>query len=94
MNTSNLIVLAVLFSGALLLLQRTERRRWWVTALVLILPVGYLIYRWAIYRGQMAETLVALGVAVGFNVLFWLLYGRTHPPRSSDEITVIGMEDE
>jgi uncharacterized membrane protein YjjB (DUF3815 family) len=93
-NTSNLIVLAVLFSIALLLLQRTERRRWWVTALVLIVPVGWLVYRWAIFRGQVSETLAALGIAVGFNALFWLVYGRTHPPRSSDEITVIGMEDE
>lgn len=94
MDTGNLVVLAILLSAVLLLFQRTERRRWWVTALLLVVPVGYLIYRWAIYRGQVAETLIALGIAAAVNALFWLLYGRRHPPGSSDEITVVGMEDE
>lgn len=94
MNTSNLIVLAVIFTAVLLLVQRTERRRWWLTALILIVPVGFLTYRWAIYRGQVIETLIALGVAAVLNVLFWLFYGRLHPPLSSDDIHVIGMEDE
>lgn len=94
MNTSNLVILAILLSVVLMLVQRTERRRQWVTALVLLLPVGYLVYRWAIYRGQLQETLIALAVAVAFNALFWLFYGRRHPPHSSDEIRVIGMEDE
>ncbi len=94
MNTGNLALLTAFVTVVLLLLQRTERRRWWVTALVLVVPVGFLIYRWAIYRGQMQETLVALGIGAGLNLLFWLFYGRRHPPGSSGEIRVIGMEEE
>lgn len=94
MNTSNLTVLAVIFTAVLMLVQRTERRRWWLTALILIVPVGFLTYRWAIYRGQITETLTALGIAAVLNALFWLVYGRRHPPLSSDDIRVIGMEDE
>ena len=37
---------------------------------------------------------VALGIGAGLNLLFWLFYGRRHPPGSSGEIRVIGMEEE
>jgi hypothetical protein len=94
MNVGNLAVLAVLTALVLLLVQRTEPRRRWITALILIIPTGWLIYRWAIYKGQTAEALIALAIGVGFNVVFWLLYGRRHPPGTSDDIHVVGMEDE
>jgi hypothetical protein len=94
MNVGNLAVLAVLTALVLLLVQRTEPRRRWITALILIIPTGWLIYRWAIYKGQTAEALIALAAGVGFNVVFWLLYGRRHPPHTSDDIHVVGMEDE
>ena len=93
MNGGNLAVLAVIFSLVLLALQRTDRKRLWVTALLLLLPTGYLIYRWAIYRGQTREALIAFGIALGANALFWLVYGRRHPPASSEDIRVIGMDD-
>jgi branched-subunit amino acid ABC-type transport system permease component len=93
MNTGNLLVLTAIFSLVLLALQRTERKRLWVTALVLLLPTAYLVYRWAIYRGQVEETLAAAGAAMVFNLLFWLIYGRRRPPASSDAIDVLGMED-
>ncbi len=93
MNIGNLALLTLLFTLILLALQRTERHRRWLTALVLILPSGYVIYRWAVYRGQVQETLTALGVACGLNLLFWLIYGRRHPPPSSDTIRVVGMDE-
>ncbi len=93
MNLQNLATLAVLLSLMLLALQRTERRRRWITALVLLAPAGYLIYRWAIYRSQMGETLAALGGALALNLLFWLAYGRRHPPASSEDIRVVGTDD-
>lgn len=92
MNSGNLALLALLLTLVLLAFQRTERRRRWLTAAVLILPSGYVIYRWAVYRGQVRETLIALGVALGLNLLFWLIYGRRHPPASSDDIHVVGMD--
>ncbi len=93
MGLPNLLVLTVVLGLVLLALQRTERRRRWITALVLLAPAGYLIYRWAIYRSQMGETLAALGVALALNLLFWLAYGRRHPPASSEDIRVVGTDD-
>jgi hypothetical protein len=92
MTAANLILLAVLFSLMLLIVQRTERKRRWLAALLLV-PAGYVIYRWAIYRGQTRETLIALGVAFGLNLLYWLLIGRRRPPGSGGSIRVIGMDD-
>jgi hypothetical protein len=94
MNTNNLALLTLFFTICLLALQRTERKRRWLTALVLVLPVGFLLYRWAIYRGRVRETLIGAGIALALNFLFWLLYGRRHPPPSSDEsIRVIGTDE-
>lgn len=92
MNAANLILLAVLFSLMLLIVQRTERRRRWLAVLLLV-PAGYVIYRWAVYRGQTRETLIALGIAFGLNLLYWLLIGRHRPPGSEGSIRVIGMDD-
>ena len=39
-------------------------------------------------------TNVAILTAVTFNLLFWIIFGRSNPPRSSsDVIKVLGMED-
>lgn len=91
MNIPNIIVLTVIMGALLFMVQRLERSRWWLAVLAL-LP-GYMIYQWAMLRGQKTEALIALGAGAVTNLLFWLLYGRTHPPHSSDEITVKGMED-
>jgi formate hydrogenlyase subunit 3/multisubunit Na+/H+ antiporter MnhD subunit len=94
MNTGNLALLTLFFTICLLALQRTERRRRWLTALVLVLPVSYLLYRWALYRGQVKETLIGAGIALALNLLFWLFHGRRHPPLSSDDsIRVIGTDE-
>lgn len=93
MNTGNLITLTIIFSLALLIFQRIERRRLWMAGLLLVLPVGFLSWRWAIYKGQVQEMLTAAGAALALNVIFWLVYGRRHPPGSSDSITVIGTDE-
>ncbi len=92
MNTSNLVVLIIILTALIWLIQRTERRRIWV-ALLFLLPGGYLIYRWAIYRAETHTALAALGIAAALNLLYWFVYGRRHPPGSSDSIRVIGMEE-
>lgn len=38
-------------------------------------------------------TNMAALAAVIFNLLFWMLLGRYNPPRSGDEIRVIGIND-
>ncbi len=93
MNTGNLIFLAILFTLMLLALQRTERRRRWITLLGIAIP-AFLIYQWAQVRGRTAEALIGAGIGLALNLIFWLLYGRRHPPCSSDrEIKVIGIDD-
>ena len=93
MNIGNLVLLAIIFSLLLLAIQRAEARRRLLIAAVLIIPVGWLVYRWAVYRQQVTETLIAGGIGLTLNVLFWIIYGRKHPPGSSEEIHVIGIED-
>jgi hypothetical protein len=93
MTTGNLVFLAIVITLLLLAIQRAEARRRLLTAAILVIPVGWLVYRWAIYRGQVTETLIAGVIGLVLNGLFWVFYGRKHPPGSSEEIRVIGMED-
>jgi hypothetical protein len=93
MNTGNLVFLTVAFGLVVLAWQRTAPRQRWLTLLVLVLPVAFFSYRWARYREQMLELKAAAGAALALNALFWLLYGRGHPPGHQGEITVLGMED-
>lgn len=93
MNTGNLIFLIVVFGAGLLALQRTVPRRRWLTLVVIVLPVGLFSYRWALYKEQMFEWRLAAGAALGMNIIFWALYGRTHPPGFKGDIVVAGMED-
>lgn len=93
MNTGNLVFLIVAFCLALLTLQRTIPRRRWLTLVVIVLPVGFIAYRWALYKEQLQAWRIAAGVALGLNILFWVIYGRTHPPGFKGDIVVAGMED-
>jgi len=93
MNIENLILLTLIYSAALLIYQRTERKRKLVAALIAILPIGYMTYQWGVLRDQMGVVLWAAGIALILNVIFWIVWGRRHPPGTSDSIRVIGMED-
>jgi L-lactate permease len=92
MDISNLVILTLAATFVLFFVQRTERKRVWLSLLVLALPVGVLIYRWAIYKGQETEAITAGLIGLGLNVVYFLVYGLRHPPASSDEITVIGSD--
>jgi hypothetical protein len=93
MNTGNLVFLAIALGLVLLAWQRTVSRFRWLALVALVLPVAFFSYRWALYRQQTLELRYAAGAALAFNALFWLVYGRTHPPGHKGEITVVGMED-
>ena len=93
MDTSNLIILSLVATFVFYFVQRIERKRVWLGIVFLILPAGFLIYRWAIYKDQLTTALVAGGIGLVLNVVYFLVYGRTHPPASSDEITVVGSDD-
>lgn len=92
MNTSNLIVLTLIYTALLLMVQRTERKRRLIVALA-IPVIGYMTYQWALLKDQRDVLLWSAGIALGLNVVFWLVWGRTHPAGTSDSIKVIGMEE-
>jgi hypothetical protein len=93
MKLENLILLTLIYSAALLIFQRTERKQKWLAALIAVLPIGYMTYQWGVLRDQMNVVLWAVGIALLLNVIFWIVWGRRHPPGTSDSIRVIGMED-
>jgi hypothetical protein len=93
MNIENLFLLTLIYGAGLLMFQRTERKRKWLTALIALLPVGYMTYQWGVLRRQMDVVFWAAGTAFALNLIFWIVWGRRHPPGTSDSIRVIGMED-
>lgn len=93
MDAGILFGLTIILTGLLLLIQRSERKRRLLVALVMLVPVE-LIRRFTIIRGVEGEMWAALGIALVLNFFFWLLIGRYNPVRKSeDEIQVIGMDD-
>jgi hypothetical protein len=90
MNISDLTILTLATTFMLWFVQRLERKRVWL-GLLFVLP-AFLIYRWAIYKDQIQETIIAAGIGLALNVIYYFAYGRAHPPASSDEITVLGSD--
>jgi hypothetical protein len=82
------VILALIF----LLIQRSEKKKRLIV-IIAFLVVGELIRRYTFYRGTHTEAWVALILALVVNLAFWLFIGRYNPPRSSDEIQVIGLDD-
>jgi hypothetical protein len=93
LDTNNLILLTIIYGAILLMIQRTERKRKLIAVVIALLPLGYATYQWGVLRNQMQVVLLAVGIALGLNILVWIVYGRKHPPGTSDSITVIGMEE-
>jgi hypothetical protein len=92
-NAGNAVFIALSLGAVLLMYLRTERKRKWLTGVFLVLPSLVLLVLWADGTGQWAEALTGGAAGVGFNLLFWLFYGRANPPGTSDSINVIGMDD-
>lgn len=92
MDIGALVLLTITFSVLFLVVQRAERRRRLVVAIIMGI-VGVLVQRYANYRALHSEALVAFILAIIFNLLFWIIFGRYNPPGSSDDIQVLGMDD-
>ncbi len=91
MNETTLF--AVIFMTLLLLLvQRSEKRARRV-ALVFAVCVFLLMRHASIAQEDEGMAWRALLIAVVINSAFWFLIGRYNPPRTNNEITVIGMDD-
>ena len=93
LDTNNLVVLTIIYTAILLIVQRTERKRKLIAILIALLPISYATYQWGVLRNQLSVVILAAGIALALNVIGWIVYGRKHPPGTSDSITVIGMED-
>ena len=93
LDTNNLVLLTIIYSAILLMIQRTERKRKLIAILIALVPLGYATYQWGVLRDQLNVVLFSVGISLGLNVVIWLVYGRRHPPGSTDSIKVIGMED-
>lgn len=92
MDIGALILLTLTIGLILFLIQRTETRRRLVVA-VFMAGVGLLVQRYANYRELHTEALIALILALVFNLLYWVIFGRYNPPGSSEDIQVLGMDD-
>jgi hypothetical protein len=116
LNTGGWLLLSLIFSGLLLVVQRTERKRRNV-AFIILFFVGIVVWRYALYRMQIDcnevfevvcrtiwyrqrlatiatnTTNMAIVTALVFNLLFWVFFGRSNPPGTSESIQVFGMND-
>ena len=93
MNGGVVLLLTIVLGLMLLFIQRAEKRRRRLTAIVMA-GVAFLLWYWAGYRGLGSEFVMALALAVFFNLLFWILIGRYNPVGDSEKsIRVLGMDD-
>ncbi|MBE2268656.1 MAG: hypothetical protein IAE80_10540 [Anaerolinea sp.] len=92
MQIGIIALLTVAMGIMLLIVQRSERRRRLLVA-VIMLGIGELIRRYVWYRGYHAEGWIALALAVILNLLYFVLIGRYNPVGSSDRIHVYGLDD-
>ncbi len=91
LQASAILVLAFFFS--LLAVLRTYRRRRWVTASALLLPVLFFSVRWARYREAWLELASGIGIAILGILVWWVAYGRKIPPPQESSIRVWSEED-
>ena len=94
MDIGNFIFMTFLLAGTLLAYQRTIGKMRWLSLLLIVLPVTIFSYRWSLYKEQNTLFRNALIIAFALNVIFWLAYGRNHPPGHKGDIVVIGMDEE
>lgn len=91
MTDPNFIIPAFL-TFLLLLVQRSERkarRLVFILFAVMFLAIRHMCIDWGVEWVAWR----ALAIAFVLNFIFWFLIGRYNTPKSSDEITVIGMDD-
>jgi hypothetical protein len=90
-HAGNFALLTVIYGLMLLLVQRVEKNRRLFTLFV-VGVVGLVARRYALFRDLEAELSWAIFASLLLNYLFWLVIGRRHPPGSSMDIHVWGMD--
>lgn len=93
MNAGVILLLTLVLGAMLFLIQRAEKRRRRLAALVMA-GLAYLLWYWADYNQLGSEFTTSLLLALVLNLLFWLLIGRYNPVGDSESgIRVLGMDD-
>ena len=93
MDWSYVTLIAIVVSLLLIMIQRVERKRRRLAAVIVAICFLVIWQNTSIKPHLSAETAVAFGIGIMLSALFWLLIGRYNPVGSSDDIEVIGMED-
>ncbi len=93
MDWAYVALITVVAALLLMMVQRAEaKRRRMVAGLVFLALL--LIRQNAFIKGDLhEETLLAFGLGLLVNTMFWLMVGRYNPVGSSDDIQVIGLDD-
>src|SRR5690606_23728962 len=92
MRSDYLAILTFLFTIIFLMIQRAESKKRLIVFLSMLIPL-FAIGIYMVYRDAIAEGVVAFGLSLLLNFLFWVLIGRYNPVGSSDEIQVLGLDD-
>ena len=89
-GTFFLLFFAIAFM--MLFIQRTERKRRLLVTLGMLV-IGVVIVRYASFRNLHTEAQLAFAAGLVVNFLFWALVGRYNPPKNSDDMKVLGLDD-
>jgi drug/metabolite transporter (DMT)-like permease len=92
MQAGPFVLLLFAFGFMLLFIQRTEPKRRLIVALGMGV-IGIVIVRYVAFRDFHAEAQTAFVVAAILNFLFWAIIGRYNPPKNSDDMKVLGLDD-
>jgi hypothetical protein len=90
---ATIVVAAILVAFGLVLIRVEPRLRLRI-ALLVPLPLGFLIYRWAAYRRAWWELVAAGAVAAIALGAWWALIGRRLAPPTGPQIRVWSKDDE
>jgi len=86
--------LTLVFGLTFFLIQRSEAKARGCVTRFLFLVIGGAVLWFSNTRGILGQAATAFIVAGLINLIFWALIGRYNPPKSSDEIRVLKMDDE
>jgi hypothetical protein len=92
MNLGGLLILTGFNTALVLLVFRVESKHRRIVAACVLIGL-FMVYQYGLGNRAESEAIFALVLAVIFNFVFWVLIGRYNPPRSDDEIKVIGLDD-
>lgn len=88
MDWRTVIVLAFLTCLVAIAAQRVEHRQRRKVLLILLLPAGFLIWRWSLYRDVWLEPIFAVGLGLLAAWIWWRWRGRHLPAPTTDNIRV------